>query len=216
MSAGHLSTTNYPTQPQQLLAPHDHHHDAKTRETSTTHAAPFTHQLEPKKPARRRRTKQSTSPKPPPPLLENTLLATNLETENFRHHNASKNRLDFSLISLIHSHTLKGPECIIPGQLTLDDFDIGKPLGIRKFGHVYLAREKKGKYKHRWEELTQQASLEGTPPPKELDVWTEVVGIRKAHINGLGSESSLFASRQITVVQVPLQLNGCKDMNLKN
>ena len=36
-----------------------------------------------------------------------------------------------------------GPECIIPGQLTLDDFDIGKPLGIRKFGHVYLAREKK-------------------------------------------------------------------------
>jgi hypothetical protein len=58
--------------------------------------------------------------------------------------------------------------------------------------------------------------LEGTPPPKKLDMWTEVAGIRKAHIYGLGSESSLFASRQITVVQVPLQLNGCKDMNLKN
>lgn len=26
---------------------------------------------------------------------------------------------------------------------TLKDFDIGKPLGRGKFGHVYLAREKK-------------------------------------------------------------------------
>ncbi|WJX61028.1 hypothetical protein P8452_46171 [Trifolium repens] len=60
----------------------------------------------------------------------------------------------------------------------------------RKSEHVY------GKYKHRWEELTQQASLEGNPPPKEIDVWTEVAGIRKGHIYGLGSESSLFASRR--------------------
>lgn len=29
---------------------------------------------------------------------------------------------------------------------TLDDFDIGKPLGRGKFGNVYLAREKKSKY----------------------------------------------------------------------
>ncbi|WJX76784.1 hypothetical protein P8452_60163 [Trifolium repens] len=29
-----------------------------------------------------------------------------------------------------------------------------------------------------------------------IDVWTEVAGIRKGHIYGLGSESSLFASRQ--------------------
>ncbi|KAK2361678.1 hypothetical protein QL285_086802 [Trifolium repens] len=58
----------------------------------------------------------------------------------------------------------------------------------RKSEHVY------GKYKHRWEELTQQASLEGNPPPKEINVWTEVAGIRKGRIYGLGSESSLFAS----------------------
>ncbi|WJX22685.1 hypothetical protein P8452_11966 [Trifolium repens] len=60
----------------------------------------------------------------------------------------------------------------------------------RKSEHVY------GKYKHRWEELTQQASLEGNPPPKEIDVWTEVAGIRKGRIYGLGSESPLFASRR--------------------
>ena len=29
---------------------------------------------------------------------------------------------------------------------TLDDFDIGRPLGKGKFGNVYLAREKKSKY----------------------------------------------------------------------
>ncbi|WJX66380.1 hypothetical protein P8452_50941 [Trifolium repens] len=60
----------------------------------------------------------------------------------------------------------------------------------RKSEHVY------GKYKHRWEELTQQASLEGNPPPKEIDVWTEVAGIRKGRVYGLGSESCLFASRR--------------------
>lgn len=29
---------------------------------------------------------------------------------------------------------------------TIDDFDIGKPLGKGKFGNVYLAREKQSKY----------------------------------------------------------------------
>lgn len=29
---------------------------------------------------------------------------------------------------------------------SLDDFDIGKPLGKGKFGNVYLAREKQSKY----------------------------------------------------------------------
>jgi serine/threonine protein kinase len=29
---------------------------------------------------------------------------------------------------------------------SLDDFDIGKPLGKGKFGNVYLAREKHSKY----------------------------------------------------------------------
>ena len=31
-------------------------------------------------------------------------------------------------------------------QWTIDDFEIGKPLGKGKFGHVYLAREKKSKF----------------------------------------------------------------------
>ena len=30
-------------------------------------------------------------------------------------------------------------------EWTIDDFEIGKPLGRGKFGHVYLAREKKSK-----------------------------------------------------------------------
>ena len=29
---------------------------------------------------------------------------------------------------------------------TIDDLEIGKPLGRGKFGHVYLAREKKSKF----------------------------------------------------------------------
>ncbi|WJX25370.1 hypothetical protein P8452_14418 [Trifolium repens] len=60
----------------------------------------------------------------------------------------------------------------------------------RKSEHVYE------KYKYRWEELTQQASLEETLPPNDIDVWTEVAGIRKRHIYGLGSESSSFVGRQ--------------------
>ena len=31
-------------------------------------------------------------------------------------------------------------------QWKIDDFEIGKPLGRGKFGHVYLAREKKSKF----------------------------------------------------------------------
>ncbi len=31
-------------------------------------------------------------------------------------------------------------------QWSLEDFDIGKPLGRGKFGNVYLAREKQSKY----------------------------------------------------------------------
>ena len=33
-----------------------------------------------------------------------------------------------------------------PKEWKLDDFDIGKALGRGKFGHVYLAKEKKSKY----------------------------------------------------------------------
>ena len=31
-------------------------------------------------------------------------------------------------------------------EWSIDDFEIGKPLGRGKFGHVYLAREKKSKF----------------------------------------------------------------------
>lgn len=31
-------------------------------------------------------------------------------------------------------------------KLTLNDFEIGRKLGTGKFGHVYLAREKKSKF----------------------------------------------------------------------
>ena len=31
-------------------------------------------------------------------------------------------------------------------QWSIDDFEIGKPLGRGKFGHVYLAREKKSQF----------------------------------------------------------------------
>ncbi len=33
-----------------------------------------------------------------------------------------------------------------PKSWTINDFEIGKPLGRGKFGHVYLAREKKSKF----------------------------------------------------------------------
>ncbi|GAU47069.1 hypothetical protein TSUD_302710 [Trifolium subterraneum] len=56
--------------------------------------------------------------------------------------------------------------------------------------HVYE------KFKRRKTELTQEASSQGAPPPKEIDVWTEVAGIRKGHIYGLGSESSSYAGRR--------------------
>jgi hypothetical protein len=45
-----------------------------------------------------------------------------------------------------------GPSTTVPAQVvtkkrwTLDDFDVGKPLGKGKFGNVYLAREKKSKF----------------------------------------------------------------------
>ena len=33
-----------------------------------------------------------------------------------------------------------------PLEWSINDFEIGKPLGKGKFGHVYLAREKKSKF----------------------------------------------------------------------
>ena len=34
----------------------------------------------------------------------------------------------------------------MPSAWTIEDFEIGRPLGRGKFGHVYLAREKKSKF----------------------------------------------------------------------
>lgn len=33
-----------------------------------------------------------------------------------------------------------------PSEWSIDDFEVGKPLGKGKFGHVYLAREKRSKF----------------------------------------------------------------------
>lgn len=38
------------------------------------------------------------------------------------------------------------PKEFDPNAWSFDDFEIGKPLGHGKFGHVYLAREKKSKF----------------------------------------------------------------------
>ncbi|KAF7732298.1 hypothetical protein EC973_005194 [Apophysomyces ossiformis] len=59
--------------------------------------------------------------------------------------------------ALLHGHSYESDHCLIQQgrrgghpheqkQWTLDDFDIGKSLGKGKFGHVYLAREKKSGY----------------------------------------------------------------------
>ena len=33
-----------------------------------------------------------------------------------------------------------------PKKWSIDDFEIGKPLGRGKFGHVYLTRERRSKF----------------------------------------------------------------------
>jgi hypothetical protein len=43
--------------------------------------------------------------------------------------------------------------------------------------------------------LTQEASLQGNSPPKDLDVWCEVAGLRKGRVYGLGMESTVIAGR---------------------
>ena len=51
----------------------------------------------------------------------------------------NKNKNDIGGISMVSPQ----PK---PKQWTLSDFEIGRPLGRGKFGHVYLAREKDSKY----------------------------------------------------------------------
>lgn len=38
------------------------------------------------------------------------------------------------------------PQIFDPKAWSIDNFEIGKPMGRGKFGHVYLAREKKSKF----------------------------------------------------------------------
>lgn len=45
------------------------------------------------------------------------------------------------LFSLVQA--AEGSTTVEKKRWTLNDFDIGKPLGRGKFGHVYLAREKR-------------------------------------------------------------------------
>jgi len=43
--------------------------------------------------------------------------------------------------------------------------------------------------------LIQEASSQGMPLPNELEVWTDVVGVKKGQIYGFGMESSVLAGR---------------------
>ena len=38
------------------------------------------------------------------------------------------------------------PKIFNPKKWSIEDFEIGKPMGRGKFGHVYLAREKRSKF----------------------------------------------------------------------
>nr|XP_012574892.1 uncharacterized protein LOC101501454 [Cicer arietinum] len=51
------------------------------------------------------------------------------------------------------------------------------------------------KFKRRFEELTQETTSQGTPPPNELDVWCEVAGIKRGRVYGLGMESTVLLGR---------------------
>ncbi|KAJ1377132.1 putative transposase, Ptta/En/Spm, plant [Sesbania bispinosa] len=46
-----------------------------------------------------------------------------------------------------------------------------------------------------WQELTQRASEQGTPPPTEFDVWRDVAGVKKGRIYGFGLESTVVDRR---------------------
>lgn len=46
-------------------------------------------------------------------------------------------------LHVLHLYTLIGTFCALLRKITIDDFDIGRPLGKGKFGNVYLARVKK-------------------------------------------------------------------------
>ena len=64
---------------------------------------------------------------------------------------ASKQKLKQVLSLDEPKHDLKLSKRLPSGNFdmsswTLDDFELGKPLGRGKFGHVYLAREKRSKY----------------------------------------------------------------------
>ena len=43
--------------------------------------------------------------------------------------------------------------------------------------------------------MIQEASSQGMPLPNELEVWTDVVGVKKGQIYGFGMESSVLAGR---------------------
>ncbi|XP_058745506.1 uncharacterized protein LOC131618258 [Vicia villosa] len=51
------------------------------------------------------------------------------------------------------------------------------------------------KFTDRWEELIQESSQQGTPPPAQLDVWCDVAGIRKGRVYGLGMESTVITGK---------------------
>ncbi|KAL9645685.1 hypothetical protein ABK040_003418 [Willaertia magna] len=94
----------------------------------------------------------STLNQPPKKPLQNynrsttTLVSNNNANNNNRQNNKLNNQQQYSNIN----QTKTENEVIYPdkpkSEWSLDDFEIGRPLGTGKFGRVYLAREKKTKY----------------------------------------------------------------------
>ncbi|RRT79462.1 hypothetical protein B296_00008762 [Ensete ventricosum] len=68
--------------------------------------------------------------------------------ENFQSHEIRSIR-PFAWFDLTNGFLLQSPSkaSAVERRWTLNDFDIGMPLGRGKFGHVYLAREKRQKVK---------------------------------------------------------------------
>ena len=46
----------------------------------------------------------------------------------------------------LESEVVQPPLKFDPSEWSIDNFEVGKPLGKGKFGHIYLAREKKSKF----------------------------------------------------------------------
>ncbi|KAG6504206.1 hypothetical protein ZIOFF_036537 [Zingiber officinale] len=78
----------------------------------------------------------------PTPTISPVLLCSGLGSDRSKQSRPSLEIACFRALALVHCYLCTEVE----KRWTLNDFDIGKPLGRGKFGHVYLAREKKSNH----------------------------------------------------------------------